>query len=191
MMNEEPEDDNTILCDKEESTNGKVPKLNSLSPTRVPIEKDFHESKNRDQKLFVLPGECMHSSYPNLEDHFGQSNNESISKVCQSPESMASSTSCAPKLYPKLPFGLEITAGPGSQRTEKENSVKPNLLPSETLLASASYFKSYFLPNQEKRTSESDSADGEDSVKDKVLGLWHNLKYGKLSHQKKINSLYF
>ena len=65
----------------------------------------------------------------------------------------------------RLPLALELTAGPGSQAVK-------SLPPSVTLLASAAYFKSLFVSSDKEETPP------EETVKNKVLDIWNNIKYG-------------
>lgn len=171
--------------------------------SRVKLEKQLCDKNTQKPYFYVLPAGGMHLVVPDLEfhnSHFANSseslNSHSIDMVGDFKEkfnthensnsskmnssSLKRGDSPSPRVV-KLPFGLEITAGPGQKKLEKDGMVKKALPPSQTLLESAAFIKSYFNFLQDKDPPDKDETtnDNEDSVKSKVMGLWHNMKYGK------------
>lgn len=136
---------------------------------------------NEPSQFFVLPAGGMHFAVPELSFHVNHFKEESsevdkkrMSKSSDSLPDMDSYKSFQKGF--KLPYSLELTAGPGQKKEPSDGAVKKKApQPSETLLASAAMIKSYFMPSQERDSNDVDT----DTVKNKMIGLWHNMKYGK------------
>ncbi|RXG67668.1 Cysteine protease ATG4C [Armadillidium vulgare] len=151
---------------------------------RLNLEKSSSVT-NEPGQFFVLPAGGMHFAVPELSfhvNHFKEETSEVGKRMSKSSDSLSDMNSYKPfhKGF-KLPYSLELMAGPGQKKEPSVGAVKKKAPPpSETLLASAAMIKSYFMPSQEKDSNDADT----DTVKNKMIGLWHNMKYGWSSNLK-------
>ncbi|XP_068248587.1 cysteine protease ATG4D-like [Palaemon carinicauda] len=98
-----------------------------------------------------------------------------------------SSTNSEKKTSSYLPLSVELVAGRGNtsmpadgNKSSSAGGKVKSIPPSRTLALSASLFKNYLIPGNDKSQSKTTAPtpETENSVKTKMLGIWNNVKYG-------------
>lgn len=186
-----------------EGVNGSVTS-DGRKPTRVKLKKALSPNQ-KPSHFYVRTAGGMSVSVPELAPEVNMSVKDHIDFVPSDPVPQLDGNSISQNEGPSveaalknqtnrsqtyLPLSVELVAGRGQtsmpsdgNKNNSSGAKVKSLPPSHTLAMSASLIKSYFSSGPEKQQSKSagSTPDTETSVKTKMIGLWNNVKYGKLS----------